>query len=372
MTPESVPYIVAALAAGGIFAPVIVSSRPVGLLRIILAAVALALSTASIFCSTGPFAFGLIAVLLVLRGLFANQGTDLPKLPCIVSTLFAVAAALTGEWPVLNLIAAVLLLATLSGAWPMHWLAARVIDRSPLAMAEQISTCIVATFAYLRFVAPTEFAFDAASTLVRLGAVLALLPAITALVQVNLRGFYRCVVAMHGGMLIAALGAAGHGHSAAALLVTVTLALAMGGLGAMVAAVEDRCGRVLLKDQGGRIWGMPRLAAAFLLFAASGVGMPGTAGFIADDLLLHALWEESVVGSLIMIVAAALLAVASLAAFAKIFLGPPATSLAGDLRQPERYVVIATLGLLVLIGMAPWLLANPLAEYLRGFGAVPH
>ena len=56
MTPESVPYIVAALAAGGIFAPVIVSSRPVGLLRIILAAVALALSTASIFCSTGPFA----------------------------------------------------------------------------------------------------------------------------------------------------------------------------------------------------------------------------------------------------------------------------------------------------------------------------
>ena len=41
MTPESVPYIVAALAAGGIFAPVIVSSASVGLLRIILAAVAL-------------------------------------------------------------------------------------------------------------------------------------------------------------------------------------------------------------------------------------------------------------------------------------------------------------------------------------------
>jgi hypothetical protein len=35
-------------------------------------------------------------------------------------------------------------------------------------------------------------------------------------------------------------------------------------------------------------------------------------------------------------------------------------------------VVIATFGLLVLIGVAPWLLANPLAEYLRGFGAVPH
>jgi len=49
MTPESVPYIVAALAAGGIFAPVIISSAPVGFLRIILAAVALALSIASIF-----------------------------------------------------------------------------------------------------------------------------------------------------------------------------------------------------------------------------------------------------------------------------------------------------------------------------------
>ena len=77
-------------------------------------------------------------------------------------------------------------------------------------------------------------------------------------------------------------------------------------------------------------------------------------------------------GSLTMIVAAALLAVATLATFAKIFLGPPATSLAGDLRRPERFVVIATFGLLVLIGVVPWLLANPLAEYLRGFGAVPH
>lgn len=372
MTPESVPYIVIALAAGGILAPLLAAPAPFQRRRIILAAGAIALSATSALCTTSPFAFVALAVLFLLRGLFADKASGFPRLPCIVTALLATTTALTSDWPTINLIAAILLMAALSGAWPMHGLAARIINKSPLAMAEQISSCTVATFAYLRFVAPTEVAFDASATLVRAGALLALLPAITALVQTNLRGFYRCVVAMHGGMLIAALGAAGHGHSAAALLVTVTLALAMGGLGGMVAAVEDRCGNVSLKGPGGRIWGMPRLAAGFLIFAASGVGMPGTAGFIADDLLLHALWEESVAGSLIMIVAAALLAVASLATFGKVFLGPPTTSLAGDLRRPERFVVISAIGLLVLIGVAPWMLANPLAEYLRAFGAVPH
>ena len=44
---------------------------------------------------------------------------------------------------------------------------------------------------------------------------------------------------------------------------------------------------------GGRAGAFPRLAAAFALFGGAGVGLPGTAGFVADDLLLHTLWMDS-------------------------------------------------------------------------------
>ena len=76
-------------------------------------------------------------------------------------------------------------------------------------------------------------------------------------------------------------GAASHGDE----LVFV----ALGGLGLMVDALEARAGTVRLAGPGGRVQAFPRLAVGFALFGAAGVAMPGTAGFIADDLLLHKL-----------------------------------------------------------------------------------
>jgi NADH:ubiquinone oxidoreductase subunit 4 (subunit M) len=95
------------------------------------------------------------------------------------------------------------------------------------------------------------------------------------------------------------------------------------------------------------------------------VGLPGTAGFVADDLLLHALWQESAGSAVITIVASALLAVATLAGFARAFLGRPIGQRAPDLLGRERAVAVALLAWLVVLGVAPSVLVDPLSALFR-------
>jgi NADH:ubiquinone oxidoreductase subunit 4 (subunit M) len=64
------------------------------------------------------------------------------------------------------------------------------------------------------------------------------------------------------------------------------------------------------------------------------------------------------------VLASALLAVATLAGFARAFLGRPVRQLAPDLLGGERLVVVALLAWLVVLGVAPAVLLDPLAALL--------
>lgn len=252
-----------------------------------------------------------------------------------------------------------------AGVMPLHLGVAHLSERAPALQVQQFSSTLALVFAHLRFVDHHPAAYDAAPMLVRLGALLTLVPALLALVQRDLRGFYRCTVLVHGGMLLAAVGAAGHGHYAAALLVAVTTCVAVGGLGLMVSAVEERSGTILLTSFGGRVHGFPLLGASFAFLGAAGVAMPGTAGFIADDLFLHALWDESAGATALVVVASACLAIATLTAYARVFLGPRRPVVAPDLLPRERAVVILLVLVLVAVGAAPAVVLRP-AEALLG------
>ena len=93
--------------------------------------------------------------------------------------------------------------------------------------------------------------------------------------------------------------------------------------------------------------------------------MPGTSGFIADDLLLHALWQESVPSAVTMIIASALLAVGTLRTFADAFFGKPLRLLAPDLDGAERLVLVVLVLWLIVLGFVPGVLVNPATELLR-------
>ena len=201
--------------------------------------------------------------------------------------------------------------------------------------------------------------------MVRYGAAASFAAALLALVQKDLRGLYRASTSLHAGLLLAAVGAASLHNFAAALLVAVAMALALGGLGITITSLEERVGPVDFTHHGGRVHALPTLAACFGLFAAAGVGMPGTAGFVADDLLLHTLWMQSPAATVSAIVSAALLAVASLTAYSKIFLGRRTTRLlAPDLSLRERAVAVMLLAALVILGVAPGTLLHPADAFL--------
>ena len=167
-----------------------------------------------------------------------------------------------------------------------------------------------------------------------------------------------------GGLVLAAIGTASYGSFAAALLVMVTMGLALGGIGIMTSALESRVGAVSFNGPGGRVVAFPVLAAAFALFGGAGVGLPGMAGFVADDLLLHNLWMESPASTVAIILASAFLAVATLTGYSKTFLGRGVPSVAPDLLTRERLVAATLLVLLLVLGFMPGVLLTPADAFL--------
>ena len=86
---------------------------------------------------------------------------------------------------------------------------------------------------------------------------------------------------------------------------------------------------------------------------------------MADDLLLHTLWAASPASAVAVILSSALLAVATLIAYSRVFLGRAVPSLAPDLYLRERLVAVGLFVLLVVLGFAPGLLLGP-ADTLLG------
>jgi NADH-quinone oxidoreductase subunit M len=333
----------------------------------LLAALGLLLG-ATLFAATPQVAYLAVAVAALLHAFDAWRlsRTGAAMLGLSAVSAVGVAAALDqGQLGTAFLLSTVTL-ALRAGVLPVHVGVASLCDRAPIVQIQQLASTIALVFIHLRFVDHHPEAVEWAPWVVRYGAAATMGGALLTVVQRDLRGLYRGTTAMHGGMLLAATGAASLGNFAAALLVAVAMGLALGGLGVMIVALEERAGLITFRDMGGHAAAFPRLAAAFALFGGAGVGLPGTAGFVADDLLLHTLWMESPASTVTVILSSALLAVATLLGYSRVFLGRAADSFAPDLYPRERVVVVLLVGLLVLLGFAPWVLIGPADAFLSG------
>jgi NADH-quinone oxidoreductase subunit M len=344
-------------------APVVVSQQTQRAWHLLTLAGALVVA---LFASTGEIAYFAVAVGASMHALTVVRATRTGAATLAVSAIAAVgvAIALRQEQMAIAFGLSCLCIALRAGVIPLHVGVASICDRIPFAQTQQLSTTIALVFVHLRFVDHHAAAVELAPLLVRYGAAATITAALMTLVQRDLRGLYRGTTAMHGGMLMAAVGAASLDNFAAALLVAVAMGLALGGLGLMITSLEERVGPVRFQGPGGRAGGLPKLATAFALFGGAGVGLPGTAGFVADDLLLHTLWMESPTSTVTVILSSALLAVTTLIAFSRVFLGRTVATLAPDLYPRERVVVVTIVLLLVLLGFAPGVLLGPADAFL--------
>lgn len=366
LVPGSVtaPGIIIACALTLLFAPHIASRRPSGWMGEIALALLMVLSLAT---TSGAVSFGATAATALVIAFEARRASRAASLTLALAgaALIAAAAAMALGQPAVAFVASIVSFAMRVGVFPLHGGIGSLTHRSLTLQLQQLATLPTSVFVHLRFVDHEAIAFEMAPAIVAIGTASALAFALISLVQTSMHGLLRSSVLMHGGMLFAAVGAAGRGHHAAALLVSITLGLAISGLGIMLAAFEARVGPLDQLPPGGRAGAFPRLAIGVALFGGAAVAMPGTSGFIADDLLLHALWQESVPSAVGMVIASALLAVATLRNFAMLFLGKPLRLLAPDLDGRERFVLVLLVLWLVILGFAPRILVDPATELLR-------
>jgi NADH-quinone oxidoreductase subunit M len=358
------PVIIVACALTLLFAPHIASRRNTGWMGELALAL---LMVASLATTSGAVSFGATAAtaLLIAAAAYRQSRTAALTLAAAGAALAIAAVAMATGHPAVAFVASIVSFGMRVGVFPLHGGIGSLTHRSLTLQLQQLATLPTSVFVHLRFVDHEAIAYELAPAIVGLGTASALSFALIALVQVSLHGLLRASVLMHGGMLFAAVGAAGRGHHAAALLVAITLGLAISGLGIMLASLEARVGPLNALTSGGRARAFPRLAIGVALFGGAAVAMPGTSGFIADDLLLHALWQESVPSAIGMIVASALLAVATLRSFAAAFLGKPLRLMAPDLDASERLVLVVLVVWLVVLGFVPGLLVDPATELLR-------
>ncbi|WP_082820949.1 proton-conducting transporter membrane subunit [Gemmatimonas phototrophica] len=322
----------------------------------------------ALFAGNGSVAYAAVAASALMHAATAWSATRTGGVMLVLSAILAIGAsvAVGGDHMSVALALSGVAIALRAGVMPLHVGVAALNDRAPFVQTQQMASLIALVFVHLRFVDHHNVAIQAAPWLVRIGAGAAMGAALITLVQRDLRGFVRGTTAMHGGMLLAALGTASIGNFGAALLVAVTMGLALGGLGIMTSALESRVGAVSFVGRGGRVAAFPVLAAAFALFGGAGVGLPGMAGFVADDLLLHTLWMESPTSTVAMILSSAFLAVATLMTYSTVFLGRGTPSLAPDLLTRERVVAAMLILLLLLLGFAPGVLLSPADAFLSG------
>lgn len=357
MKTDLFSLLVAGLTGAMMFAPTVAERRRTGLLRVIALA---ALTIGIALAAEVRVAYGLAAVVGVLHAVGAWRSSKAGAFGLVLAAIATMLAAVTvgsgapaSSVPNVAFIASFAAIALRAGVMPIHLGVAELCERAPREQVRQLASLAPLVLLHLRAPANLPLAHELAPALFFVGAVASLIAAIASLAQRDLRGFYRMTTMMHGGYVFCALAASGRGHDAAALFAALTLLLAVGGLGLIIAAVEERSGRIEFSQPGGRVAPFPHLAGAFAVLGAAGVGLPATAGFVADDLLLHAAWSESVVATAALILASVALAISTLRAYSRVFLGPAASSVAPDLLTRERLIVVAIIVALLILGVVP-------------------
>ncbi len=247
------------------------------------------------------------------------------------------------------------------GAFPFHsWIPALSERLGPLSLilltAPQIGAFVLVRIGIPLF--PEQLA-EALPVVARIALVASVYGAALGLVAKTLRRAFGWLVVSQSALVLVGLECTTPDGMAGGLTLWLSVGLALTGLALAIGAVEARIGQRSLESYAGLATRAPRLAATFLILGFASVGLPGTLGFVAEDLLVHgALASYPGIGAAI-VVATGCNGFTILRAFTRTFYGPAPSSLAvGDLLPRER---LALVGLVVLL-VAGGILAGPVVR----------
>jgi NADH-quinone oxidoreductase subunit L len=202
-----------------------------------------------------------------------------------------------------------------------------------------------------------------------LGLVTALYAALLALVQTDLRRFGGAMALAQSGLLTVGLASADAPGLAGVPVQLLAAALSVAGWMVVSAAVKHRLGSTDSRQLGGLVQRAPLLAWSMLFFGLASVGLPGTLGFIGEDLLVHGVLEHHPWLAAGYVVTTALLAIGVMRIWFAAMLGPqgqlalPGWPYAVDATVVERRWLVALALPLVVLGLWPGPLVAAAADW---------
>jgi NADH-quinone oxidoreductase subunit M len=175
-----------------------------------------------------------------------------------------------------------------------------------------------------------------------------------ATIQLEARRFFAFLFLSHASLVLVGLELHTSLTLTGSLRLWSSVILSLGGLGLTLRALEARVGRLSLAQFHGLYDHSPALAVCFLVTGLASVGFPGTAGFIAADLLVDGAVGASPWVGVGVVAAAALNGIAVVRAYFLLFTGARhGATLPLGITWRERVAVLTLAVILVGGGLAP-------------------
>ncbi|MEO8096554.1 MAG: proton-conducting transporter membrane subunit [Acidobacteriota bacterium] len=266
------------------------------------------------------------------------------------------------------------------GMFPFHFWVTSAFETSPLPALSLLMNGHLGAFLLIRFAVPLmpERAAEVLPAIAILALFTAVFAAVRALAETKPRKILALLCVSQASFVLSGLQSRNVEGITGALVLWWVIAFATTGMIAVYRSLEARTPEVESpRGYLGFAVPAPRLAVFFALSGLALVGLPGTLGFAAEDLLFHGALESHPLLGIALPLATALNAITVFRLFATLFMGrrgihaPPIS----DAKPAERWALTAVVAFLVVGGLAPGVLvalrsaaaqtlANLLAERL--------
>ncbi|MCW8928967.1 MAG: NADH-quinone oxidoreductase subunit M [Gammaproteobacteria bacterium] len=242
--------------------------------------------------------------------------------------------------------------------FPLHtWLPAIAME-GPASIAAIMTGLKLGAYGLIRFTVP--LAPDAAQNyhwlLAGLGITGVLYGAILAISQTNLRKMLAFSSVSHVGLVILGIASFSTQGLQGALFQLFNFTIVAGGIFILIGFLHHRTGSTEVVSLGGVAKTMPLLASFFFIFGLAGMGVPGTNGFIAENLILISVLESHTGAGIAALVGIVLAAAYFLTIYQRAFLGPvhnDVIATAMDLRTRELLLSVSFCVLIIIFGIFP-------------------
>ncbi len=258
--------------------------------------------------------------------------------------------------------------------FPFHVWLPTVAMEGPAGVTAILLGLKLGLFGIIRFAIPLapQAAQQYFVLMMLLGAIGAIYGALIALKQTNLRRMLAFSSISHVGFVLIGIAAFNIQGIQGAVFQLFNFGIVSSGIFLIAGFIQHRLGSTELTALGGAARPMPLLASLFFIFGLASLGVPGTNGFPAENLIVIGAFQSHTGIGVTTLLTIILGAAYFFTFYQKAFFGPltqPTVKETVDLRPRELWAAGGMVSLVLLIGLFPQQILDTTNKSLQGWVA---